>query len=260
MEEPPRRGYNVHSFTSFSDYLSLLENEKKNEEENGNQSDFIFRGQPIDKPLLPVLARNKPKGKLLAIEQLLLEEFKRTSLPFIEFSPKNDWQSLSIAQHHGLPTRFLDWTYSALAALWFAVRNPPVKDENNKIQDGVVWVLKSDKNDFLNITEIAESTETPFEIKRTRIYRPRLISKRIVAQAGLFTVHYTTDNTDDFVPLEDNKFFSKKLVKIRVSHKNFEPIRQRLNSCGINSSSMIPDLDGLCKHIAWRYIHPKLSP
>jgi hypothetical protein len=256
MQESENRKYAVRNFTTFSAYLALLEEEKKNEEKSANKSDFIFRGQPIDKPLLPVLARKKTKGKLLTIEQLLLEEFKRTSLPFIEFSPKNDWQCLSIAQHHGLPTRFLDWTYSALAALWFAVRNPPVKDEKDKIQDGVVWILKSNTSDFLNLSEDAENEETPFEIKRTRIYRPRFISRRIVAQAGLFTVHFTTDETDDFIPLEKNKFFSEKLIKVQVSHTKFEKIRQQLNSCGINSSSMIPDLDGLCKHIAWRYIHP----
>jgi len=130
MQESQKQKYSIHNFTSFPAYVALLEEEKQREEDSGNKSDFIFRGQPIDKPLLPVLGRNKTKGDLLHIEQLLLEEFKRTSLPFIEFSPQNDWQCLSLAQHHGLPTRFLDWTYSALAALWFAVRNPPVKDEN----------------------------------------------------------------------------------------------------------------------------------
>lgn len=256
MQKSRNRRYSVRSFTSFSAFLALLEQEKRNEEATGNKSDFIFRGQPVDKPLLPVLARNKTKGKLLEIEQLLLEEFKRTCLPFIEFSPKNDWQCLSIAQHHGLPTRFLDWSYSALAALWFAVRNHPVKDEKGEIQNGVVWVLKTNKDDFLNLSETNESEETPFQIKRTRIYRPRFMSRRIVAQAGLFTAHFTTDSTDDFVPLEKNKFFSVKLIKVQVSHKRFEEIRQQLNFCGINSSSMIPDLDGLCKHLAWRYLHP----
>jgi hypothetical protein len=76
---------------------------KAREHEKGNDADLLFRGQPSDEPLLPYLGRCKVKGKLPKIEGLILEEFARTSLPFREFAPENEWDLVALGQHHGLP-------------------------------------------------------------------------------------------------------------------------------------------------------------
>jgi hypothetical protein len=233
--------------TSVFEFLERVEREKRAEEKAGNKADFIFRGQRIDKPLLPRLARLARPGRFLETERLMIDEFKRTSLALADRDPTSEWDLLATAQHHGLPTRLLDWTYNALAGLWFAVEERP-RILKGAIQDGVVWLLKTRVSDYVN-----EATRTsPFGNGVTRIYRPRFVTRRIAAQAGVFTVHKVMKG-ETLIALDKNKYFSTRLVKLMIPAKRFVHIRGELDRCGVNRFSLFPDLDGLCTHLKWRY-------
>lgn len=235
---------------SLSDFFALIEEHKKAEVEAGNKSDFLFRGQSTDDPLIPRIARMKPKGKLPKVEKLMMADFERQHLPFTEFEPRTDWDLLALAQHHGLPTRLLDWTYSALAGLWFCVRRPPKKDERGSLLDGVVWILKSIPKDFITFP----TDESPYEPVRTRVFRPRTVTRRILAQSGVFTCHKRRSD-GKFVKLESNTAYKGRLVKIAILANNFAPLREELMVNGVSSLSLFPDLDGLAAHLELRYFH-----
>lgn len=237
-----------HKIQTINDFIDLIENVKSENISNGNKSDLIFRGQNSDKPLLPKLARLKLNGDMSTMEKLMLDEFKRGSLPLTEFKPENNWDWLALAQHHGLPTRLLDWSYSALAALWFAVQNPSKKDEEGNIQNGVVWVLAGRVDDFRTNTE----TTDPLSNKITKIFRSTVVSRRISAQAGLFTVHKINKN-GKMIRFETNREFKDKLTKLVVPYSKFSVLRRQLHVLGVNNSTIFPDIDGFCRHLEWRF-------
>jgi hypothetical protein len=107
-----------------------------------------FRGEsrPHDTLLRPELFRPradlplKPTAELLKIENDLYEDFRRCAIQLsTETIPDEDWDwdSCFLMQHHGGPTRLLDWPDGALMALHFALRNK--KDERS---DAVVYVME----------------------------------------------------------------------------------------------------------------------
>src|SRR4051812_35610338 len=110
---------------TFGDFIKYLTEECKNDEDT-----VLFRGQREDKPLLPRIARVIPRrtSTVLEIECEMFDQFRRESRPRLPAGTWTDWDLLVIAQHHGLPTRLLDWSKNPLAALCFAVENPPIKD------------------------------------------------------------------------------------------------------------------------------------
>lgn len=78
--------------------------------------------------LVPSLGRPDFKvprrlSDLFDFECRVLDTFANHVIGHVNHIPRNDWEMLALAQHHGLPTRFMDWTTNPLVALYFACRN-----------------------------------------------------------------------------------------------------------------------------------------
>ena len=218
---------------SLADYISKIQTIK--EKENLRHFDLLFRGQLSDAELLPSVQRYVAKMEdSTKCERLIFKEFKR-NLPLSQnfYSLYNDWQMLSLAQHYGLPTRFLDWSYSALAALWFSVKDTD-RDKS------FVYVLVTKDIDLWNAWE---NFCSPFCVDRILIYRPDTVVERVSSQSSVFTVHPFGMKIEDY-----EKFTIKKL-----EIENPKEIKKQLDDCGVNEYSIYPDLPALCNYLKWRY-------
>jgi hypothetical protein len=86
---------------------------------------------------------NKGVRELEDMEREVLDVFSNHLMAHLQHLPRSEWEALAIAQHHGLPTRFMDWTTNPLVALYFAVRKTRTDEDKNPMHSAV-YVLISD--------------------------------------------------------------------------------------------------------------------
>lgn len=150
-------------------------------------------------------------------------------------TPSSEWELLAVAQHHGLPTRLLDWTENPLVAAYFAATTG---DE----VDGAIYAL--------NTVSVVDSEISPFDFPRVAKYRPNHVTNRITAQRGQFTIH-----SEPAKPLKvgDSTHGAYKVHKITLAASAKKRIRWDLSRLNVNARSLFPDIDGLTKFFCWAY-------
>ena len=198
--------------------------------------DTLYRGvEKEEYELSPRLWREigikTEKELALSIEQALMKMFKKRAYAYLDKQPKSEWDWLSLAQHHGLPTRLLDWTSNPLVAAFFAVRNDH--------HDGARAIYCYESRSPLDL----EIYTNPFCMNTIEQIVPPYITKRLAAQSSCFTSH-PFDNSNI-----DNNIKQKIIIDDDIVCRS--EIKHALHIYGINYESLFPDLDGLTKHLSW---------
>ena len=188
-------------------------------------------------------------------EKMVLEIFERRSAEFLDLSKLNPWDRMAIAQHHGLPTRLLDWTTNPLVGAYFAVSAKP---GTRSLMDHAGHTCRATPESIDVTARIIafrvrsgmvidpEVEGDPSARSEIGFVLPRSITSRIVTQGGLFSYHpdpatpwlaplAKPTNTFD-IPGDMRSFFQRRLFYL-----------------GVDPQRIMGGLDGIGGRLSWQY-------
>ena len=242
-----------------------------------HRSAYIFRGvsgtgydlqTSLQRHLvdMAVLERLPYRISLSLHEHAILRNFRKYA--HRDASPgDSDWNWLSVAQHHGLPTRLLDWTFSPYVAVFFAT------DEADKFGlDGAVWCVHTgvvrdnmprqcldllraehawlfDVRILDRLAADLQAFDAAFPEPTLVFFEPPSLDDRIVNQSGMFSVMSSPAGRIDYWLNEHPGSFRRLVIPAALKPE----VRDKLDMMNLTERVIYPGLDGLAKWLKRHY-------
>jgi hypothetical protein len=229
------------------------------------RSNFAFRGLS-DKNYELKTSLIRLGDVYLGLESNLIRNFIKYAR--LESSSLNAfWNWLAMAQHHGLPTRLLDWTYSPFVAMHFATAN--ISKFNI---DGVIWCVDFVKthrflpneleSELMNegsnvftvnmLSNVSRSLEHFDKISKgdfALFFEPPSMDDRIINQFALHSVISNPKTILDDILAKHPELYKRVIIPSNLKWE----IRDKLDQANMTERVMFPGLDGLSKWLTRHY-------
>ncbi len=243
----PKRTYRLFRLNTWDQFLDLVT--------NAPYSNWAFRGEHDERwPLYSSLSRYLRAFGVHSRawpdqENRILRIFKRKAHQFLDKppDPDDDFQWLALMQHHGAPTRLIDFTWSPYVAAFFALERTQ--------SDGVVWAMNKGRIDtgLARMDPRIPGHFRRYFLKGDRRFiwmgEPHTMNSRLIAQSGTFAVPGVLDLPVEEILSDHDQ--SNILAKIILTNSVREVAMRELYRMNITRATLFPDLDGLARSLAY---------
>jgi hypothetical protein len=239
-----------------------------NEQIGRIRSSYVFRGvSQADYALTTSLCRLG--GDFARMEQHLLRNFRKYA-PRKAHEGDSIWNWMALGQHHGLPTRLMDWTFSPQVAMHFATSR---LDQFGA--DGVIWAvdfgaahallpktlrdeMEAEEADVFTVEMLQRRAQTLEEFDALAdddfvvFFEPPSLDERIVNQYAVFALMSSPEaRLEDWLQ-KHPELFRKIVIPAELKWE----VRDKLDQANVTERVLLPGLDGLS---AWlrRYYSPR---
>lgn len=255
---------------SIEDVLPLITEQEYRPDLGRNRSLYLYRGMTdVNFKIETSLYRNCKEEKK-SLEPCILNNFTKYGAledPLIE---KSVWRQMILGQHHGLPTRLLDWSQSPLIALHFATSEINLDEMDD--HDCVIWridikelhamlpgrykkVLADNQTSVFTVNMLSEVAtnldqyDEDMQDKAMVVVEPPSIDPRIVNQYSFFAiVPDAVNNIEEFFDK-----YTTNTVRYIINKDLRWRVRDMLDQQNISERIIYSGLDGLSKWLGRHY-------